>query len=398
MLSRARARLAGEHGSVAIAVVIVTLMVALGLATFASVGTQTQLSANDRIRESAFNLAEGAMNAQTFIIGRLGPGHAAATFPTQCPQAGVQLCPDAATVSNSFDGDAQADYAAGTTWTTTVRDNGSGTFYDPAVVDTQPHYDANGDDEVWVRASATVRGETRTLVALVEVEARQIEFPRYALLSGKFKTSNNGNKTIIDTTGSLGIGVRCDEVGNPDGSSTCLGYDPNKGQVSPNVWYDNYTNASAVSADDIDGLRDYAEAQGTHYATCPSNPNGLVVFIDAGNCTYNNSAPAAAGQTKCCNSQATPGIIIVRSGTLTLDGNIEFNGLIYAVNQQASSGDVVKTLGTTLIRGGVIIDGNGGYSAGASGANLIFDPKPFDDVRSFGTASIVQNTWRELTN
>lgn len=397
MLSRAAPMLAEERGSVAVAVVIVTLMVALGLATFASVGTQTELSANERIRESAFNLAEGAMNAQTFIIGRLGPGHAGSNFPAQCPQAGVQLCPDAATVANSFSGASQPDYAAATSWTTTVRDNGSGAFYDPAVVESQPRYDANGDDEMWVRASATVRGETRTLVALIEVEARQVEFPRYALLAGKFTTSNNGSKTIVDTTGSLGVAVRCDEVGDPDKNSSCLGYDPSKGQVTPNVWFDNYANASAISADDLDGLRDYAQAQGTHYATCPTNPNGLVVFVDSGDCTYNNSAPAASGQAKCCNSAATPGIFIVKSGTVTLDGNIEFNGLIYAVNGQASSGVVVRTLGTTLVRGGVIVNGAGAFSAGASGSNVIFDPKPFDNVRSFGTASIVQNTWRELT-
>ena len=44
-----------------------------------------------------------------------------------------------------------------------------------------------------------------------------------------------------------------------------------------------------------------------------------------------------------------------------------------------------------------MVDGNGGVLAGSSGTNIVFDPRAFDGARSFGTAGIVQNTWREIT-
>jgi hypothetical protein len=396
-IAAARARLADERGSIVVAVVVLTLMVTLGLATFATIGTQTELSRRERVRESAFNLAEGALNAQTFIIGRLGGGTIESPFPTSCT-AGTPTtprCPDANGIAASYGGGAQPDYAAATTWETKVRDNGSGSFYDPAVVETQPPRDANGDSQVWVVARATVRKRTRTLAALVKVEARTVDFPRYALTAGRFATTNSGRKTIVDTTGSLGIAVRCSA---PPQSATCLDYDPSKGQVSPNNYTLAYPRPGAISADDLQGLEEYADAVGTHYATCPANPNGTVVVVDSGDCHYNDSAPAAPGQAKCCNSPTSPGIFIVKSGTVLLNGGIDFWGIVYAVNQQASSGTVVTTGGTAVVRGAVMVDGNGGISAGSSGApNIVFDPRAFDGAKSFGTASIVQNTWREIT-
>lgn len=389
-------RLEREEGNVVVAVMIVTLMLALGMAAFATVGTQTRESRVERVRESAFNLTEGALNAQAFIIGRLGPGSIARQYPVSCPAVPASaLCPDPASIGTSFDGTQQADYGGGqTTWATSVRDNGSGDFYDAAVVDSQPTLDANGDNQVWVRSTATVHGETRTVVALVKVEARQIEFPRHAISAGHFSTSNNGNKVIVDSTGSLGLAVRCS---TPAPSASCLDYPPDKGQVTPpsNVFL-GYASATAISADDLQGLEELADANGTHYTGCPSNPNGTVVVIDAGDCAYNNSAPAAAGASRCCNTATAPGILIIKNGTVAINGNIEFHGIVYGVNQQATTGNVVSIGGTAIIRGGVTVDGAGGVATGASGGNLVFAPRAFDQARSFGTASIVQNTWREL--
>jgi Tfp pilus assembly protein PilX len=390
-------RIAGdERGSVVAAVMSVTLMLVLALATYSAVGTQTQLSAKDRARESAFNLAEGALSAQTYVIGRLGPGSVATQYPPSCPSATQpQLCPDSNELAQTFSPSLQADYANGNaTWTTTVRDNATGAFYDESVQSAATR-DANGDNQVWVKASATVRGRTRTLVALVKVEDRHIEFPRYSLVAGHFSTRNNGKHTIVNTAGSLGIAVRCNQ---PARSANCLDYDPSvkKQQVEPENIVFNYASRPALSADDLNGLEELAEANGTHYATCPQNPNGDVVVVDSGNCSYNNSAPAASGQARCCNSSASPGILIIKSGTLTLTGNIEFHGIVYMLNAQGATGDVVTLGGTTAVIGGVIVDGQGGVAGGEAGGDIVFDPRPFDGARSIGTAGIVQNTWREL--
>lgn len=382
-----------EDGSVVVAVVALTLMLVLGFATYSAVGTQTRLSGEERVRESAFNLGEGALSAQTFVIGRLGPGSLSRGYPEQCPsQTEPTLCPDPERMAESFDPALQSDYANGqTTWITSVRDNGPGAedFYESAVVENQPNFDANTDNRMWVRATATVRGKTRTLVALVQVESRPLQFPRYSITAGKFSTTNNGNKLIVNTAGSLGIAVRCEQA--PE-SAGCLDYEVNKGQVSPNNYQLSYPNPKALSDDDLAGLEELAEANGTYYTGCPANPSGAVVVVESGNCSYNNSVPGA-----CCNTAEAPGIFVVKSGTFSLGGNLEFRGIIYARNEQATAGNVVMLGGTAAILGGVMVDGDGGVSAGASGTNIVFDPRPFDGARSFGTAGIVQNTWREIT-
>jgi hypothetical protein len=59
--------------------------------------------------------------------------------------------------------------------------------------------------------------------------------------------------------------------------------------------------------------------------------------------------------------------------------------------------------GTSCIDGSVLVDGPGIVTIGSSGsgcgggANLKFNPRAFDAVKSLGSAGIVQNTWRELT-
>jgi hypothetical protein len=376
---------------VVVAVVALTLMLILGMATYSAVGTQTRLSSTDRIRESSFNLAEGALNAQTFLIGRLGPGSVARAYPAQCPlQVDDILCPDPNRIDDHFDGALQVDYAGGqTSWTTSVRDNDTGDFYDPGNLSAYT-YDANKDNRIWVKAQGVVRGQKRTIVALIAVEARPVEFPRYALTAGHFATTNSGRKTIINTTGSLGLAVRCNV---PPDSPGCLDYETEKQQVTPENLVYSYPTRPAITADDLAGLEELADANGTHYATCPANPTGTVVVIDSGNCSYNNSVPGA-----CCNTAAAPGLVIIKNGTFSMNGNLVFYGIVYGLNQQNTNGHVVSLGGTAVIRGGVTIDGPGGVLAGSSGGdgNIIYDPMPFDGTRSFGTAAVVQNTWREI--
>ena len=387
-----RRLLRDEDGSVVVAVIGLTLMLILGIATYSTVGTQTRLSAGDRVRESSFNLAEGALNAQTFIIGRLGPGNAQVEYPPQCTTSSTEpLCPTPATLQQSFSGTLQRDYADGqATWTTEVRDNGTGDFYDSSARN-GPRRDVNGDNQMWVRSEAVVRGKRRAIVALVRVEARAVTFPRYALLAGGFATTNSGNKVIINATGSLGIAVRC----STPPKSPCLDYQPAKRQLEPNNYELSYPQQTAISTDDLAGLEELARASGTYYSGCPANPNGLVVMVEAGNCAYDDSAPGING-ANCCNTPSAPGVFVVKNGTLSLTGNIDFFGIVYALNHQATTASVVTIGGTASVRGGVLVDGNGKVAAGASGDDIIYDPNPFNSARSFGTAGIVQNTWREI--
>jgi len=395
-----RARLRQEDGNVlVIAVTMMALMMGLGSAALSTVDTQTDTVLKERRHESSFNLAEGVLNAQTFVLARLGTGSATSQFPTSCTNdSAATLCPDDEQIARSYDPTTQADYS-GAVWRTEVRDNPSGAFYSEAAVSNAARYDANGDQQLWVRAHAEARERERDIVALVSVEFRPVNFPRYALTGGWFKTSNNGRKVIIQAGVSLGIGVRCSL---PPPSATCLDYQPSKGQLDPPDKYQlNYPNTPGILADELLALVDHAKASGTYYTSCPSNPNGQVVVIETGNCSYNNSAPAAPGASKCCNTAAKPGLLIMKCGSLSFGGNIEFHGLVYVPNVNTSggwcsSGAVVTTQGTSLIKGGVIVDGPGGVVSGSSGLNIEFNPNAFDNVRTAGTAGVVQNTWREV--
>ena len=366
-------RLRDERGTIIVtAVMTLTIMVALGLAAMSQVDTQTSQSRQERERESSFNLAEAALSAQTFVLGRLGTGTAVKPYPSSCSTASSSdfYCPPSAQLMKSYNADdateAQVDFDSDTTWQTWVRDDADPVtgqpvlFWDDAYLTNTnwARYDKAGafgptgtsipNRHVWVRSEATVRGKTRSLIAYVRIEDLPVNFPQYAVLAGYVKGQNNGNKTLVNSTGSpLGLGVRCTD---PPQSADCIDLSPTKGpQIVPPGAYElgipgNNANVPpdnpAIDADALQALEDVAKAAGTYYAGCPANPNGDVVVIEtANNCLWNNSAPAAPGMTKCCNSSANPGLLIIKNGAVNISGNIEFWGIIYNANLNNSNAE-----------------------------------------------------------
>ena len=63
------------------AMVMLTLMVAIGLATFAYVDSQTTSSRQERVRESSFNLDEGVLAQQAYLLANKFPASAINRFP-----------------------------------------------------------------------------------------------------------------------------------------------------------------------------------------------------------------------------------------------------------------------------------------------------------------------------
>jgi Tfp pilus assembly protein PilX len=387
-------RASPERGSaLIIAMLAMTIMMGLGFAALTFVDGQQRDSAQTRVADSAFNLAEGVLDTQVYLLSHRFPGSAGTARPASCTQAtAVVGCPDPVQVGKSF---VSGDGAAGATWSTMVRDNGgqAASFYSDAVAAGQPTWDANHDGRVWARAEAIVAGRRRAVVALVEVQRidSSLLFSRNVITSGWFQTSNNGKKVIVDTQGSSAqpapVAVRC-LVRVP----SCLDYQASKGQISPDTTTTGYAGGNALTADRLDTLRARAIADGTHYASgCPANPSGTVVVIENGNCSYNNSVGA------CCNSAAAPGVLVVVNGTFSLGGNIVYRGIVYLANQQNSLGVVLSLGGTSGIDGAVAVDGTGGVSAGSSGVNITFASSVFNTVVGYGTAGVIQNTWRELT-
>jgi hypothetical protein len=405
-----RTKLAEERGNVLVtAILLMAIMLSVGLAIASTVDTQTKQSRVERERESTFNLAEAALSAQTFILGRRGTGTATNPYPAGgCPDPGASLfCPSTTNLMKSYTGDAsQVDFGTDTTWRTDVLDDADAAgnpvrFWKDSylTIPTWPRYDKDNNRHVWVRSEARVRGHLRAIVAWVKIEDRIVSFPRYTVLSGFLQGDNaggHGGRPLVNSTGSLGVAVRC----NQPPQSNCIDLNPTKGpQLQPPGNFQlNYANSTAIGGDDLTALEDMAHANGTWYATCPPNPNGDVVYIkNAGDCEYNDSTPPALGQVKCCNSAANPGLLVLERGRLEISGNIEFWGVVYHANLDNSNDPrLVETSGTSALRGGVLVDGNGGVYAGSSGDNIVYNAFSFDDIKAVGTAGVVQNTWREI--
>jgi Tfp pilus assembly protein PilX len=401
-------RLAREEGGWALvtAIVVMAAMLSLGLGAMVFIDGQTQQTGSERVGESSFNLAEGALKSQIFLLSRDWPGSPTSAY-SPCTQASTSSeCPSPATLAAEFSG---ADYED-VTWSTAVQDNGGSvaSYYSTSGAAGQPGYDANGDGKVWVHAEANLRspqaatwGKPRAVAALIKADLVPLPFPRNTVTAGFFGTTNAGSKTIADTSGSsvlasptqpAPIAVRC----STPPQSACLNFDPTKGQVSPPAYDPAYPGTSALTTEEVETLRGLAKAAHTYYETgCPADPSGALVFVESGNCSYNGGN---------ANSQASPGMLVIANGTLTLGGNFTFYGLVYALNQQeplnqqGPSGNVVTLGGTSSVVGAVAVDGWGGVLAGSSGLNVAFDPNVFNLVKGYGNAAWVKGTWRELVN
>jgi hypothetical protein len=416
MLRRVRS---DEGGWVLItAIALMTIMLGTSLALASFMESQTR---QNRVRESSFNLAEAALNQQVWALSgpQRWPGvgyltNSPSGYPT-CTEASTDVrCPNA---SNLLKFIPTPDADPGAAWDTRIVDNSPAaykTYYsDSALKNSPDHWDKNGDGFVWVRASATMKGKTRTLVALVSQEPQQEEFPRAAVLAGGLTFTNNGsngNKRFInDGTGGIGVAVNCTPGPGDTASAPCLGWSPYDADkvntaINPQPPKTNYNGGvwtPAISPDALQRLIDTAWTNKTYYTTCPTSLNGKVVVIDI------HTACSVDGGNVAFNAPpAEPGLVILLNSDsqLTIAMNTEYYGVIYAPNLPDANLPgggpahelVVMGDGNPVIHGGVIIDGNGRLTVGSSGDQIVFDDNAFSVIRSIGGAGIIQNTWREI--
>ena len=390
-------RLADERGSTLVtAMLVMFVLVSFSMSIAAFVDTDQADSRRERERESSFQVTEGVLNAQIYQLSTRWPSATTATaYPLSCTEGSTAAdCPNGAAMQSNF---TTVDHAGGTEWVTQVRDNGgaSPNYWTDDLLTTEPSYDRNDDNFLWVRAAGVVRGRPRTLVALVEAENVGLNFPRAALVSGHFETSNQGNKVIIDTNGTANeftpgdIIVRCD-LANP----ACADYDADKGQIQPNTVQSNLEQPRAVSVEALDQLRERARSEGNYYAGCApwlagDQPGEMVFMENANDCQYNANTVY--------NTAAKPGYVVIARGTIAqTNGTADFHGIIYHANLDNLTSTVITLTGNISIFGSIVIDGPAGLSAGSSKVNLVYDPNVFNGFKAFGTAGIVQNTFREI--
>ncbi|MEJ7894815.1 MAG: hypothetical protein WKF94_19445 [Solirubrobacteraceae bacterium] len=380
---------------------VLILMLSMAMTLASIVDTQTGASGAQRQRDSVFNLAESVLTAQVFSLSRdwPGAGRSAERYEPCTEASATSRCPEATVLQG-----ASSDVQAGATWQTSVHDNdasGGKAFYSDALIMPRPGYDANRDGRVWVRASASARGRTRTLVALVGAEQQEEPVPNAALVAARLEITNNGNKTLIAANGGL-MAVRC----SPQliDLTPCLGHKFGLGkyasltdllgflatQISGATPVTGYGGGGAMTAESRARLRATAIANGTYYTGCPTETQltGQVVYVEGGNCSYTSNTQF--------NSPTAPGMLLMNSGSVSFGGTSNFHGVVYAANAANASGWAVQTSGNAVVTGGVLVDGDATMVAGSSGLNIVFDPNAYRAVASYGSAGVVQNTWREI--
>ncbi len=408
------------------AMLIMSMLTVSGIAVLATVDTQQRETRRERVRESNFQLAEGLLNTQIFRLSKAWPGSASAGagFPRECPTATPSpACPDSATLKKIFANVDQGDWAT-VNWKTHIRDDDDGAnpsnvnFYSDALLPTGRHYDANGNDRLWVRAEGIVRGRKRVLVALVKAEVIESRLvPNQTVVAGWFRTTNQGSGQakdfVVQEPGGGSVFVRCgtgaanELPANQNAGCADFKEDQHGSTVSPKRVYSrpSYGNAYEDPEAGVDALRDQAILQGNYVQSgCPTSLQGDVageiVFIE-------NSGSGCSFQSNAVfNSPAAPGaVVIARGGPLTLFGTLKFYGLIYHANLQetvdnavSSAQVLIKLQGNAQVEGGLFIDGfKGGVEIGSSGqGQLKHNPNAGDPLKTFGTAGIVQNSFREL--
>jgi hypothetical protein len=405
-------RMNDERGTaIVMAIVLMTIMVAVGLAAYSVVDTQQTESMRSRQRESSFNLAEAALNSQSFVLSRRWAGAAtsfATTTPTCSNGTGAAVeCPDPAQLTAAYN---SPDYVTGATWKTTVYDDrgptagSSSPFYDAALieaksggVDLTPHWDANANKRVWVKAETTVRGRDRTLVALVQVQEHVEFLPKRVILAGQFELTPNGNHKYVltnpDATSQHPVTLRCN-LNTPG----CAEFTPDKKnpQIDPPgaITGQEFVGKDAIEDDVKERLKERAIADGKFFdGVCPTDTQltGKIVWVQgcaSGEYTKNNT----------WNSPTNPGILIWADGFLEIGGNSDFYGIVYHLNNQDSSdNELLRLRGGLTIHGGAFVDGPGGIDVGSNSVNITYLEGAFVGVSSYGSASIVQNSWRDIT-
>jgi hypothetical protein len=392
--------------AVVTALLLMAIMLSSGIALAALVDNQTKQSGATRNRETAFNMGEAALNAQVVALTRNWSYTAALPLPA-CGSglAAAGSCPADAQMRGLF----PTTDATGATWRTEIRDNAGtyATFYSDALLaPTYPAYDANHDGKLWVRATATARGRTRTIVALVRAQEEREDVVHSALVTGSLDLRNSGNKLVVDAGVGGSIQVACTPV---QGSSTpCIGYEWKSNQsyanlmtsvgqqIQPNNVSSGYTGGLGLSQEALDALKMTARMNNAYYDAsrgCPTSLAG-VVWIAGPSCTFNGTTDVNA-------PPAQPGYVIVERGTLTFRGTQKYYGAVIHLNKDNTNGTVVDINGDTCIKGTVLVDGPGTTLVGSSGSgcpdgNISYDPNAFGALKSIATAGIVQNSWREL--
>ncbi len=122
-----------------VAIVLMALMLGLGIAALGLTDSESNRTREQRVRESAFQLDEGVLYAQSLVLATRWANEAN-PYPAFCASSGAasNKCPSAANLAGAGGTNfSNVDQLDNSTWKTKVRDNGGplAGAYDPLQAD-----------------------------------------------------------------------------------------------------------------------------------------------------------------------------------------------------------------------------------------------------------------------
>lgn len=216
------------------ALMVMLVMLPLGLALLSIVDTQAKDSGSERTRDRAFNLADSALTSAAFNLGRFAWPTSGATSPSNAGATGTagacgtktygatlggSTYPNSATAALQPNLNATFDDSAytGATWQINVCDDdetATSPIWNEGLL-SELNYDENANQQVWVRAQATVGGRTRVLAALAKSTQTPALSSKYGLMTGRM------NADVVNTAGTVLTSGVVDSL-----TSGLLGSDP----------------------------------------------------------------------------------------------------------------------------------------------------------------------------
>jgi Tfp pilus assembly protein PilX len=425
------ALLSDEGGfALATAMAVLFIILTLGLVALQTVDFQSRSSSQETAGEAAFNLAESALDAETARLGTQWPG-ASTPWNATCNQSTTPNtgCPGTS-LTQTFSSTYAGPQYTSPRWALQVFDNGwnpDTDYYSDALSaggsNAQPNYDLNNDNKLWVRAQATIAGQTRVVVAEVVRQPHVVSLPRNVITAGGTYTSNNGNKIIINGYDSVpnsgltgSVDLRCGAA--PPAPPTpavygdlCAGWNADQGQLSPPTYSTGYTDPAGggqtLQPAQLIALENTASANNTLYnGACPPPGTPGVVVVEnppGGGCSYNSNTT--------WNSDAAPGMLLFVDGWVYFSGTMNFYGIIYMADEGGQPGPCTSSAlqadeaknggnpifsvhGTGTLYGALFVGNCGVVDAGSSAWNIQFDSNAFNGVVAYATPALAKNTFQ----
>jgi Tfp pilus assembly protein PilX len=407
-------RLRHDEGGFAVATALLILMIIslLSVAVLQTVNVESHQSGHEVANEASFNLAESVLDAESLQVQEAWPGTSAAAFPATCNQStsSVSHCPGTNLTSAYGSTYAGVSYGSPTWSVELIDDSGGSSYYSDSLASNPTTYDANADNRLWLRATATVWGQREIVVTQITRQTEALTIPQATVTAGAVETENNGNKVIIEgrdkpanLTGNVNLRCVLDRGDSaPSNNDSCAGWIDSKGQLD-GTYQTGYTDPnggySTLTAAQLAELKATAQNNGTYYnGVCPTSLNGVVYVDNLGTakCSYNGGN---------WNSDSAPGALIFASGQLEFNGNATYTGVIYMANGQGTaptSGLCTKALqdlvfyvhGGATVNGSIFADKCGLVDAGEAGSDIVYDSNASSGLKAFATPSLAKNTFR----